>query len=380
MKGAFYARLLRRLVGNELRRRAGRPAIPYKLLWNTTYYCNSRCRTCNVWQIYPRDGSQKDELQRGDVVRTISSLRSHLLWLTLTGGEPTLKLHAAETVNEVYDACPHLSFITVNSNAIIPAQTERVMKAIASHCRRAEVLVVLSLDGVGRVHDAVRGVPGNFDSVLETRDRVRSLARILPNLGLCFQSTVSRHNLAHVPELIAFCRSLGEEQLVTFAQEAELYRNHGEGHDVTADRAALPAALQAVSRLYRPRHPRDLVQWAHLRLMRRFVATRRAPVSCRAASSTITLGPRGDVSGCLFLDNRIGNVKDFRYDLLALLRSPEGVATQHACGSCNQCWTNCESFTSMVSSPVQTLLRAVSPAPPALTLAPSPAPEAGPHA
>jgi MoaA/NifB/PqqE/SkfB family radical SAM enzyme len=122
------------------------------------------------------------------------------------------------------------------------------------------------------------------------------------------------------------------------------------------------------------------VQWAHLRLMRRFVATRRAPVSCRAGSSTITLGPRGDVSGCLFLDNRIGNVKDFRYDLLALLRSPQGVATQHACGSCNQCWTNCESFTSMVSSPVQTLLRAVSPAPPALALAPSPAPEAGPHA
>ena len=52
--------------------------------------------------------------------RIVSSLRGDLLWLTMTGGEPTLKLHVAETVNDIYDDCPHLGFITVNTNAIIP--------------------------------------------------------------------------------------------------------------------------------------------------------------------------------------------------------------------------------------------------------------------
>jgi MoaA/NifB/PqqE/SkfB family radical SAM enzyme len=363
VKPAFYARLGRRLVANAARRRLGLPAIPYKLLWNTTYYCNSRCRTCNVWEIYPREGSQKDEMQHAEVARAIGSLRDDLLWLTLTGGEPTLKLHAVETVKDVYDACPHLGFVTVNSNAIVPQQTARVLEAIAAHCRRAEVLAVLSLDGVGAVHDDVRGAPGNFEGVLEARRLIKEVARHLPNLGLCIQSTISRHNLAHLPELIEFCRRNGDEHLLTFAQEAELYRNHGAGHDVTTDRAVLPAAMAEAARRYRPRRPRDVVQWTHLRLMRRFVASRRAPVPCRAASSTVTLGPRGDVTGCLFLDNPMGNVKDFGLDLRKLLRTPRALQVQHDCGTCNQCWTNCESFTSMMSSPVKTLVRSIA-APP----------------
>ena len=57
------------------------------------------------------------------------------------------------------------------------------MEAIAAHCQRAEVLAVLSLDGVGAVHDAVRGDPGNFAAVMETRHLIKAAARELPNLG-----------------------------------------------------------------------------------------------------------------------------------------------------------------------------------------------------
>jgi MoaA/NifB/PqqE/SkfB family radical SAM enzyme len=370
VRTGFYLRVLRRIAANGVRRRLGRAAIPYKLLWNTTYYCNSRCQTCNIWQIYPAAGSQKDELQRGEVRRIVSSLRGDLLWLTMTGGEPTLKLHVAETVNEIYDDCPHLGFITVNTNAILPDQTLKVMEAIASHCQRAEVLAVLSLDGVGAVHDEVRGVPGNFAAVVETRRRLVEARRRLPNLGFCIQSTLSRHNLGHLPELLDFCRSNGDEHLLTFAQEAELYHNRGAGHDVTGDGDALPAVLREAYRRYRPRRARDVVQWAHLRLMRRFTDTGRAPVPCSAGSSTITLGPKGDVSGCLFLDNRMGNARDFGHDLRRLLGTEHARQVQRACRHCNGCWTNCESFTSMLGSPVKTAVRVLRVRPPSL-------PEAG---
>jgi MoaA/NifB/PqqE/SkfB family radical SAM enzyme len=358
VKPSFLLRVGRRVVANKLRRRLGLAPIPYKLLWNTTYYCNSRCQTCNIWDIYPKAGSQKDELGRAEVAEIVSSLGPHLLWLTMTGGEPTLKLHVAETVNDIYDACPHLAFITLNSNAILPAQTVKVMESIAAHCRRAEVLAVLSLDGVGEVHDRVRGVPGNFEAVVETRRRLVELKRRLPNLGLCIQSTVSRHNLHHLAELVDYCREEGDEHLLTFAQEAELYRNYGSGHDVTTDRDALPVVIRETARRYRPRRLRDLVQWAHLRLMQRYMDTRQAPVPCTAGSSTLTLGPRGDVSGCLFLANPMGNARDFGHDLRRLLSTERARSVQDACSTCSRCWTNCESFTSMLGSPVRTLVRA----------------------
>lgn len=358
MRPSFYLRVARRIAANAVRRRSGRPAIPYKLLWNTTYYCNSRCRTCNIWDIYPREGSQKDELGRAEVARIISSLGRDLLWLTMTGGEPTLKLHMAETVCDIYDACPNLGFITVNSNAIVPTQTVRSMEAIASHCRRAEVLAVLSLDGVGAVHDDVRGVAGNFAAVVETRRRLLELKRRLPNLGVCIQSTVSRHNLRHLLELLDFCQANGDEHLITFAQEAELYHNYGAGHDVTEDRVVVPLVIRETSRRYRPRRLRNLVQWTHLRLLQRFVETRRAPVPCTAGSSTITLGPKGVVSGCLFLDNPVGSAREFGHDLRRLLATERAREVQRACAGCSQCWTNCESFTSMLGSPVRTLFLA----------------------
>ena len=364
MRSGFYYYLARRIVANKLRRRFGITGIPYKVLWNTTYYCNSRCKTCNIWQIYPANGgSQKDEIQRDEVSRIIGSLGKHLLWLTVTGGEPTLKLHMAETVNDIYDACPHLCLITLNTNATLPNPTVKALEGIASHCSGAKVVAAISLDGVGKLHDDIRGVPGNFESVEECCRRLGKLKQRLPNLRLAFQSTVSRHNLHHLPELLEYCSSHGGEHILTFAQEAELYWNYGEGHDVTTDRWSLPPALDKLAGRFSVRSPRELLQWSHMRLMRYFVEGRSAPVPCTAGSSTITLGPTGVASGCLFLNNPMGKAQENGYSLLRLLRTPRARSVQKACYACQQCWTNCESFPSMMSSPFKTLLRILRPRP-----------------
>ncbi len=364
MRSGFYFHLARRLVANKVRRMCGFTGIPYKVLWNTTHYCNSRCQTCNIWQIYPASGgSQKDEIQRDEVRRTVGSLGEHLLWLTVTGGEPTLKLHMAETVNDIYDACPHLGLITINTNAILPNPTTSALEKVAAHCSGAKVVGVLSLDGVGKLHDDIRGVPGNFDGVEECWRRMQQMKQRLPNLSLAFQSTVSDHNLRQLPELLGYCASHGGEHILTFAQEAELYQNCGEGHDVTTQRSSLPEILGQLAKRFSVRNPSDLLQWSHMRLMSYFVEERSAPVPCTAGASTITLGPTGVVSGCLFLDNPMGTAQENGYDLLRLLHTPEARSVQKACSACHQCWTNCESFPAMMSSPFKTMLRILTPRP-----------------
>jgi len=253
--------------------------------------------------------------------------------------------------------------INVNTNAILPTQTVKTIGAVASHCRGAKILASLSLDGVGKLHDEIRGVPGNFEAVLECHRRLMELKQRLPNLCVVLQSTVSRHNLHHTAELMEFCQKHGDAHILTFAQESELYRNHGDGHDVTTDCVAVPQIIDELAERFTIRAARDLLQWCHIRLTRHFVERRTAPVPCTAGSSTVTLGPTGEVSGCLFLDNSMGRAKDSGYNLMTLLHTDRARSVQKACSACHQCWINCESFPSMMSSPFKTALRALDPGP-----------------
>ena len=55
----------------------------------------------------------------------------------------------------------------------------------------------------------------------------------------------------------------------------------------------------------------------------------------------------------------MGHARDYNHDLRRLLASERGRAVQAASRSCDHCWTNCESFTSMLSSPIATIVRAL---------------------
>lgn len=59
----------------------------YKLNFDTTTHCNSRCLTCNVWKYYdehPEDAVR--ELRTEEIARIFSRLPDSIAWLSLTGG------------------------------------------------------------------------------------------------------------------------------------------------------------------------------------------------------------------------------------------------------------------------------------------------------
>ena len=83
-------------VGNSLRRSThlglalvkatmSRPAAPLKLNWCLTYWCQYRCKTCNIWQRKPTD-----ELTTDEVLAFVRE-NPHVTWADLTGGEIFLR-------------------------------------------------------------------------------------------------------------------------------------------------------------------------------------------------------------------------------------------------------------------------------------------------
>src|ERR1700740_263872 len=137
------------------------PASPKNLTISVSYRCNSRCKTCNVWQ-RPNDDFTIEEYEK-----TFESIGHAAYWFTFSGGEPTLRKDLPEMVAAAYRHCrPGIINIPTNGiqDAIIPGRIERIVAA----CPNAQVIVNLSLDGVGERHDEVRGVKGNFERSMRT--------------------------------------------------------------------------------------------------------------------------------------------------------------------------------------------------------------------
>ena len=61
---------------------------------------------------------------------------------------------------------------------------------------------MVSLDGIGKVHDAVRGRKGAFENALQVIRYVRDNTNIVFSIGC----TVIKHNVWHLDEVLDFCR------------------------------------------------------------------------------------------------------------------------------------------------------------------------------
>ena len=158
----------------------GKPlANPLNLTISVSYRCNSRCKTCNVWQ-RPNDDFTLEEYDK-----TFASIGRDAYWFTFSGGEPTLRKDLPEMVEAAYRHCrPGIINIPTNGiqDKIIPSRIERVLQAAPT----SDVIVNLSLDGVGENHRCGR-------RFLASYRRRRLFRRTGPTLVLRAKVAARRH-------------------------------------------------------------------------------------------------------------------------------------------------------------------------------------------
>ena len=77
-----------------LRATAHRPPSPLKLNLCLTYWCQYKCKTCNIWQRTP-----DNELTTDELLAFVARNRG-VAWLDVTGGEIFLR----KDIHEIFDA------------------------------------------------------------------------------------------------------------------------------------------------------------------------------------------------------------------------------------------------------------------------------------
>lgn len=189
-----------------------------------TYLCNAHCDMCALGDLKQRGRLADDELVElfGD-----PSISSTLRAINFTGGEPTLRRDLPELVARLVDACPQLESFSLNSNGMLRGSAETIRRVLdVARSRGKKLYLFISLDGVGALHDEIRGVRGAFDAVCRTLDALQALGTPRTQLSMGVSATATRKNIGHLDDVLQF--AVRRDLLVsfTFPMSTDVYMNN----------------------------------------------------------------------------------------------------------------------------------------------------------
>ncbi len=164
--------------------------------------CNCRCVMCDIWR-----ASTKDELSAADVGRWLSGWQTlGVQSVVLSGGEALLHSHLWALCDCLYRAQIK---ITLLSTGLL---LKRHADAVVRYCDD----VVVSLDGPGEIHNAIRNVPRAYERLAEG---VQAIKAVDPQVLVTGRCTVQRSNYRHLRAVVAAAHDIGLNRISFLAAD-----------------------------------------------------------------------------------------------------------------------------------------------------------------
>ena len=163
--------------------------------------CNSACQTCNAG-LSPKIGSLKSKnYPKVNNYETFWKLPlNRILEVDVNGGEPTASKNYKKILANLP---PNTKIVRMNTNG------SRMIQELETILRnRTMVIVTLSFDGTGDVHDYVRW-PIKWRNYIKTVQAYKDLQKQYPLLKLNCWTTVSSLNVENLPSILDFAAEQG---------------------------------------------------------------------------------------------------------------------------------------------------------------------------
>lgn len=293
------------------------PVSPTHAIVAVTDRCNARCAMCDIWQ---KGGSP--ELEPAAYGRLPSSLRE----INVTGGEPLLRSDLAEIIRTMRSRCPRAR-IVLSTNGLLPSRLERTL----AEC--GDIGVRVSLDGIGEMHNRIRGVENAYDKAVDSLEVCKRAG--VKDLGIC--ATMTRENAGVIKDIQDFARTKGIQFTFTVAHSSPVF--FGDQRDQEPESGQAIADMEVIrSRLFGSCHPKDWFRAYFVSGLMDVVAGRPRPVECRAGTDFFYLDPQGNIYPCHLWDEVMGNLVDETY-AEAVSGHPDLLASVRKCK--RRCWMTC---------------------------------------
>lgn len=308
--------VLAKIPAFRLYRRFGWPqTLPVNITLSPSPRCNSRCLTCNIWM------KRENELSLAEWDKVLASLGQAPYWFTISGGEPLMFPKIVELAQLVYKHC-RPGIINIPTNGILKSGPERV-RAILESCPDSQLIINLSLDGVGEKHDFIRGVMGNFEKFEERLQQYFALRREFSNLAVGIHSVVSVFNVHDLDELIAYADQSTADQFITEIAEPRVELDTV-GLPITPDRVAYAAAIDKLIAYVNKHHYRgvsritEAFRVEYYKLVKRILDEQDQVIACYAGWASAQIYADGTVWPCCVRADNLGNLREHNYDFKSI--------------------------------------------------------------
>lgn len=173
-----------------------------------TNQCNLRCRFCNIWQ--EAKAKYIEPVTLNNFLTTLVKDRGYnVQYIGITGGEPFLHPRFKALIKTIkllkLKKILHQQIeVGIFSNGYF---TREILSFLTDFSQEVENFNMgFSLDGIGDMHNQLRGKADAFKNVDRTINLIR---KIFPRINIEIKSTISPVNYKDFLNIYAYCRKLG---------------------------------------------------------------------------------------------------------------------------------------------------------------------------
>lgn len=176
--------------------RSKKEHLPTELIYFVTTRCGYKCKTCFYWQDL---NSGKSELTL-DEIRKISDTLGPLDRILISGGEPYLRSDLPEICKIFHDqnSCKRFHIPTHGFN---PDRIAEIAENVLKNCPNSVVNFGFSIDGLKKTHEEISQIPGSFEKVFESAQKVSLLKERYSNMSVHVICVISNKNYGEILEL-----------------------------------------------------------------------------------------------------------------------------------------------------------------------------------
>ena len=312
-----------------------KPGNPITLTYSVTAACQSKCKTCNIGLKYQEDPKRKERDLKIDEIEKIFAGLGHIYFFNISGGEPFLRNDLPEIIRL---ACKHLKprIIHIPTNAIASKRirdlTVKSLDIINQYDPKVPFTVKPSIDGIGKIHDEIRGVKGNFKRLEKTISYLKEVEQEYPNFHLELGTVISNFNIDHLSEIEDYVHSIGVQSYRNeIAEQRTEFFNLQDS--ITPDARTYERLMREFAAKIRENvgKKRELakvtesLRLVYYDLVVRILREQRQVIPCYAGISNVHINYDGEVWPCCVLGYQkpMGNLREVNYDFQQLFHSKQ---------------------------------------------------------
>jgi MoaA/NifB/PqqE/SkfB family radical SAM enzyme len=263
-----------------------------------TFRCNARCQMCHIWQ-YPSRRPEELTLEH------IDKLPQGFARINIGGGEPTLRKDIVEIADILSQKTNHLE---ISTNGYF---TDRLIFIAQKH---PDIRIRISLEGLPKKNDEIRGLKNGFDRAMRSMIRLRELG--IKDIG--FAITISHRNAEELVDLYHLCAYMGVEFSQCVVHDAWQFRIPD---NVIEDKEKVMGEIKDFIRELLRSKRKDyflkVKDWYRAYLNRgfiNFIKDDKRLLPCGAGTDIAFIDPYGEVYPCNALPQSMGNIKQVSFE------------------------------------------------------------------